>query len=330
VGGAARCWGGNTWGNLGNGTTDSSSVAVQVTGLSSGVTSISASDTHACALTTSGQVLCWGQGFFGELGNGAQTDVPVPIPGEVVGLPPGILAVAAGGQHTCALTAERTVLCWGKNGFGELGNGTTVDSLVPVAVLGLAPGVLSLSAGANGTCAITASGALRCWGLNYAGVIGSDANSKSAVAVDSTGLSSGIIEVSVGQFHACALSATGKVLCWGLNGTGQLGSPLVSESAQPLEVAGLPASMAGIAAGFSQSCAFTAGGELRFWGDGGFLPTTINGLSSGVVAVAASNNAHQCVVMSNGGVKCWGQNQSGQLGDGSTTASAIPVDVKGL
>ena len=143
-------------------------------------------------------MLCWGQGFFGELGNGSQTDTPMPIPVGVVGLPSGILAVAAGGQHTCALTAERIVLCWGKNGFGELGNGTTVDSLAPVAVLGLSPGVLALSAGASNTCAIMASGALRCWGLNYAGVIGNDANSKSAVAVDSTGLSSGIIEVSVG------------------------------------------------------------------------------------------------------------------------------------
>jgi hypothetical protein len=165
-GGAAKCWGANYYGQLGNGDSlyANSNVAVQVSGLESGVKTIAAGAGTTCAILQSGALWCWGRNDFGELGIGSVDPSQSPIPLPVAGLGSGVIAIAASNYHTCAALIDGTVRCFGGNIFGQLGNGTTTESDVPVAAIGVG-GVTGLAAGTGHTCALSGS-ALRCWGQN--------------------------------------------------------------------------------------------------------------------------------------------------------------------
>ena len=144
--GGARCWGYNYFGQLGNGTGTNSAVPVDVSGLTSGVASISAGANTSCAVTTGGSVRCWGHNYYGTLGNGTTTNSNVPV--QVSGLTSGQVAVSVRGLHhgaslpqdfyghACAYSSSKTVKCWGHNYYGQLGNGTNTNSTTPVAVSG--------------------------------------------------------------------------------------------------------------------------------------------------------------------------------------------------
>ena len=123
--GAVKCWGSNDYGQLGERDDHGQHVPVDVSGLASGVTAIAAGDSHTCALTSAGAVKCWGDNDFGQLGNGTNTNSNVPV--DVSGLASGVSAIAAGDDHTCALTSAGAVKCWGANFVGQLGNGTTTN-----------------------------------------------------------------------------------------------------------------------------------------------------------------------------------------------------------
>jgi alpha-tubulin suppressor-like RCC1 family protein len=164
TGGAAYCWGSNSNGTLGDGTYTDSLVPVAVSGLSSGVSGISAGLGHTCAVTTGGGVQCWGNNHYGQLGDGSHTDSNLPV--AVSSLSSGVVEVSAGANHTCARTTGGGVLCWGDNEWGELGNGATTESSAPVAVSGLASGVTVIAAGSQITCAVITNGSLECWGRN--------------------------------------------------------------------------------------------------------------------------------------------------------------------
>ena len=171
--GAVQCWGYNANGQLGNNSTMESSVPVIVSGLASGVAAITAGGSHTCALTTAGAVQCWGYNGNGQLGNNSTSDSAVPVPVVDASNTPisGVVAIAAGYAHTCALASD-AVQCWGDNNDGQLGNNSTAESNVPTAVNNLGSGAAAIVAGNYHTCALTTAGATQCWGSNSNGQLG--------------------------------------------------------------------------------------------------------------------------------------------------------------
>ncbi|MDQ3031606.1 MAG: hypothetical protein M3Y87_04255 [Myxococcota bacterium] len=167
--GAVLCWGRNAEGQLGDGTTSDRARPTVVSGLSDGVRSIAGDSQHTCAVLESGAVRCWGYNRSGQLGDGTTTSRSVPV--AVVGLTTGVAAVTAGGDVTCALLDAGGARCWGTNGFGQLGDGTTTDRATPTPVVGLGSAT-EIRTGGLHTCALLSSGALQCWGANANGQLG--------------------------------------------------------------------------------------------------------------------------------------------------------------
>ena len=224
TGGGVKCWGSNDSGQLGDSTTTGSNTPVDVTGLTSGVAAISAGTTHTCAVTTGGGVKCWGAGF----GTSAV---------DVAGLTTDVTAISSGYAYTCVLTTGGGVKCWGDNFFGQLGNGTTMDSSTPVDVTGLTSGVAAISAGELHACAVTTTGAAKCWGDNGDGQLGNGTTTSTSTPVDVMGLTSGVAAVSSGKlYHTCAVTTGGGTKCWGDNGGGQLGNGTTTNSSTPVDV----------------------------------------------------------------------------------------------
>ena len=202
--------------------------------------------------------------------------------------------VAAGEYHTCAVTTAGGLKCWGNDGQGQLGNDAALaDKPTPVDVLGLTSGVVSVSAGGLHTCALTTAGGLKCWGWDAYGQLGNDAvAANKSTPVDVLGLASGVASVSAGTNHTCALTTAGGLKCWGYDYYGQLGN----------------------------DAAFTSKPT----------PVDVLGLTSGVDGVAAGYY-HTCAITTTGGLKCWGYDVSGQLGNDAVAANKpTPVDVLGL
>lgn len=168
--GAAKCWGANFDGMLGDGTENESLVPIGVSGLSSGVVAISAGAVHTCVVTSTGAAKCWGANFHSQLGNGTTDQSLVPV--GVTGLSSGVAEIGAGDLHTCARTSAGAVKCWGWGHYGQVGNASTQDSMVPVAVNGLGSGIAAMSVGAIHSCAITTGGVGKCWGDNGVGSLG--------------------------------------------------------------------------------------------------------------------------------------------------------------
>jgi alpha-tubulin suppressor-like RCC1 family protein len=197
-------------------------------------------------------VYCWGYNWAGGLGNNSTTDSHVPVQVEGVGgsgLLSGIASIAAGWSHTCALSTTGAVYCWGYNFFGGLGNNSTAyQSHVPVQVVGvggsgLLSGIASIAAGEMHTCAVGTTGVVYCWGDNYYGELGNKWTAESNVPVQvegvgGSGLLSGIAGIAGRGYHTCALSATGRIDCWGDNADGQLGNNSTTNSYVPIEVTG--------------------------------------------------------------------------------------------
>jgi len=266
--GGVKCWGFNSDGQLGDGTKVSSSTPVNVTGLSSGVSAISAGGFHTCALNTSGGVKCWGFNAFGQLGDGTTTSSSTTV--NVGGLSSGVSAIRAGANHTCALTQAGGVKCWGDNSFGQLGDGTALNRLTPVNVAGLSSGISAISAGGSHTCALTTGGGLVCWGFNAFGQLGDGTTTSRYLPVSVIGLAGGVSGVSGGPRHTCALMQAGGARCWGYNIYGELGDGTTNNRLSPVNVTGLTDGVSAISAGYLHTCALTQTGGIRCWGDNSF------------------------------------------------------------
>lgn len=310
-----------------------------VNGVPLDVVQISAGNGFTCAVTTAGAAKCWGGGGYGRLGDGNSVNSAVPV--TVLGLSSGVSAIATGHMHACAVTSGGALKCWGRNTWGQLGDGTTVDKPSPVTVTGLASGVASVAASLYSTCAVTTAGAALCWGGNdYAG-LGDGTTVAKSTPVAVSGKSSGVAKVAVGPLHTCAVSTTGGLSCWGANYYGQIGDGTTSVSrTTPVAVSGLASGVTSVSIGNDHSCA-VASGAVKCWGFNGdyqlgdgtttnrLAPVTATGLGSGMVRVGVGFS-YACATTTAGAVKCWGKNDNGQLGDGTITTRPTAVSVVGL
>jgi alpha-tubulin suppressor-like RCC1 family protein len=303
------------------------------------VVEIAAGVTHSCAVVSTGNVKCWGFNQYGQLGDSSTTTRLSPV--DVAGLPTTAVDVAAGDYHTCALANNGAVRCWGFNQYGQLGDRTTNSSAQPTQVAAVDTGAVSVTMGASHTCSLDSAGGISCWGRNLNGQLGDGTTIDRTFPVNVSGLTFGVKAVAAGDFHTCALTLSGAVKCWGLNGNGQLGNGTNVDSIDPVGVIGLSSGVIAIAAGEAHTCALTAAGAVKCWGSALYgqlgngstvdrrSPVDVTSLGSGVVSIAAGE-VHTCVVLAGGGVSCWGANRFGQLGNGATANSSVPVAVAGL
>jgi alpha-tubulin suppressor-like RCC1 family protein len=336
--GGLWCWGGNDFGQLGDGTTIQRLSAVPVSTLSSGVLEIGAGFVHTCARLPT-VVQCWGSNEFGQLGDNTQVNHSLPAP--VTGLPGGIIDLAVGGNHTCVL-AGSAAQCWGWNNYGQLGNGSPPMLALPAPVSSLGRSVSVLSTGAMHACAVGYGGLTWCWGAGSSGQLGYGAWVHHGTPVMTISLPAGVTGLAAGQAHTCAILVSGAVRCWGANGSGQLGNNTFSNSVLPVAVSGLASGVVGLASSWDHTCALVnPGGAVKCWGlnDHGQLgdgttgnhstPVTVSGPAGGYIDVTAGLY-HTCAVTSARTVQCWGDNSHGQLGDSSTNPHLTPTNVPGL
>jgi alpha-tubulin suppressor-like RCC1 family protein len=369
AGGTVQAWGYNTFGQLGNGTTSNSSRPGPVSGLS-GVVGIASGDIHSLALLSDGTLRAWGDNSNGQLGIGNNTGpescggtpcskTAIPVIGAS-----GVVAMAAGDFHSLALLNNGTVLAWGENSVGQLGDGTTTDRATPVPVSGLS-GVVAIAAGGFHSLALLSNGTVMAWGQNNHGELGignstgpetCNITACSKMPVPVTGLS-GVVAIAGGftDAHSLALLSNGTVMAWGQNdelGTGNNTGPETCEtegcSKRPVQVTGL-SGVVSIAAGAGTSLARLSNGTAVDWGwniNGALgngtttespIPVPVTGLSS--VEALAGGDTHGLALLAGGGAADWGQNAFGELGIGSetgpddcagTACSRIPVRVDGL
>ncbi|MCB1395209.1 MAG: hypothetical protein KDJ98_04365 [Rhodobacteraceae bacterium] len=332
--GRVWCWGDNSMGQLGNGTSTDGLTPVLVRRVTDAVAIASGSD-HSCAVLSTGRVACWGNNDYGQLGDGttgfANPDrVLVRRVGDAV-------AVAASASHTCALRESGRVYCWGDNAYGQLGDGTADTRLTRVSVRRISDAT-AIIAGFYHTCALRGSSRIACWGSNRQGQLGIGSSqlqsSPSRLAVrrlrDATAIGSG-------AYHNCAVRSSGGMACWGYGGDGQIGDGYRGNRWTPATVTGITDARL-VSAGFRHSCAIREGGDLACWGDNDFgqLGNGTNTPSATWVAVAGVTDAsalsagryHTCAALrATGRVVCWGQNWRGQLGDNSNEHRSTPVEV---
>jgi alpha-tubulin suppressor-like RCC1 family protein len=345
--GAVSCWGDNTYGQLGNTSVGTSSKPVLVSGVSNAVAIAAGATT--CAVLSTSALVCWGYNGDGELANGKTSNSSAPV--TIGSLK--VTSVALGGDFICASLQDGTVDCWGTNGDGQLGNNGTANSPTPVKVSGIT-GASAVTAGSGHACALLSGGGISCWGFNAEGQLGNGSMSlDSPVPVAVGGLFAAVTTVQSGGNHTCALEPTVEapgrqpnplVVCWGTDSFGELGDGTTNNSASPVstqpeifDTMGLTSGY-GLALGSDHSCAMLPG-QVECWGynEDGELgngtivntplagPQAVPGLTT--AATISAGASHTCALLANGTMTCWGSNDHGQLGNGTTTNAPSPTAV---
>ncbi len=327
---------------------------------------VTAGVAHTCALLSDGSVQCWGLNAYGGLGNGSFTSGSpggIATPGAVTSLGGSATAIAGQGLGTCALLTNGSVRCWGRDYYGELGNGMYLTSgnqgvATPGTVMGLARPATKIAAGYSFACALLDDNTIWCWGMDYGNELGdgmqrTDLPNGSATPVQVIGLGAAgtITGIAAGLNTACALTSNGYVYCWGANSNGSCGTGSFTDVVLTPSIVNLFSVMA-VVSGNAQTCAIVTGGAVKCWGMnnngqcgiGSFTPASPYGISapaalSGSVSATALSAGpganHTCALTAAGTIYCWGGNNSGELGDGTTSTvspygKATPVQVAGL
>lgn len=285
--GTLWCFGNNGYGELGNGTITGPQcngfcrpTPVQVTAVGT-VLSVSAAQSHACAVKTDGTVWCWGVNGQGELGDGTLTGQTCgglfckPTPVQVVNLT-SVADVASGYVHSCARKIDGTVWCWGDNNDGQLGDGTSGSPDHPTPVQASIANVAEVVVNDGATCARKTDGTLWCWGNNQDGQLGDGTTTGSPTPVQVASLGTKVAQITLGTGFGCALETDGTVWCWGRTGQGQLGRGVTMGSQcgglcepSPMQVMGLT-DAAQVSAGSDFACARKKSGEIFCWGNRGY------------------------------------------------------------
>jgi hypothetical protein len=319
--------------------------------------SVAAGGAHTCALTTGGAAYCWGRGESGQLGIPVPTTTcptdagPFPCSMAPIAVGGGLVfaQLAGGGAHTCGLTSDGSAYCWGSNQSGQLGDNstTTRDAPTPVTTeLKFA----SIDAGAQHTCALTSDGAAHCWGFNNRGQLGDGTTSDRFVPVAVTGGHT-LQRIVAGGFdigHTCALATSGVAFCWGDSERGQLGTGSGGLGVEDLSAHPVPAPVAGtltfaaLTAGLGRhTCGLTGTGAAHCWGENSFgglgngstsdspVPVAVSGGLAFVQLIAGGFIGHTCGIAVGDAAHCWGENERGQVGDGSTVDRLEPSAVVG-
>jgi alpha-tubulin suppressor-like RCC1 family protein len=333
-------------GQLGNGLTGDAAAVIPnwtaVSGLSSGVVQVSAGAGGGLALTSDGSAWAWGA----NLGNGTpgNSDVPVQVPNLT-----GVVQVSAGSGENAVLRSDGTVWTWGANYGGDLGDGNTTPSSMPVEVSGLT-GVTQIAAGQDFVLALRSDGTVWAWGSNPDGELGNGTANDSSVPVQVAGLSR-VTAIAAGTQDAMAVATKGfvnmlsAVYEWGANEDGQVGDGTYRERQSPVQINGIGAQhVSGIAIGNDFSVVLGTDGSVWDWGlnqlcqlgDGSnfnaIVPVQAQGPGSGITQVSAGYR-HVLALLSSGTVEAWGDNFSGELGNGTSdpgVPNPSPVQVTGL
>lgn len=364
--GDVMCWGINGSGQLGDDSTSTRLLPVPVMGEDgigtlSNVSTITVGDEFACALDSVDDFFCWGANSSGQLTTGdfvsSSTPEGTTLDRATLKTPLlGVNSIVGGELHSCVLTDAGEVLCWGDNGGGQLGVGDKVDREYPTPVnapvgeTGVLSGVIQLVGNYFTTCALLDSQEVACWGFNRKGQTGSGTGNFDEVTPAYVVLGAGnledVVQISAGHQHVCATTSLGEVFCWGFNRLGQLGDGSITNRPIPVSVrgpggVGFLTNVVSVHAGNEHSCALIDDGSMYCWGFSGRLGTGATGTStvpvqvagiggagtlSDVVAVSTFNR-HTLALLDDGTLVGWGDNSSGQLGDGTTTSRLAPVKV---
>ncbi len=335
--GTVRCWGGNTLGQIGDGTTTMRPTPVAVPGLT-GVRALAAGANFTCAALSDGTARCWGESAAGQLGVTSST--PITTPSAVPGVT-RVTALSAGTNHACALRDDGTAQCWGENTYGALGDpASTPVQRAPVTVA-LTPRLRSIHAGHKHTCAVTVGDAVHCWGANEQGELGDGRTGLNAIWNSPT-LTRDLApaqSLSAGRAFNCAVTRGGAVACWGNGLSGQLGNGAIQGFATPQAVPELRG-VAQVEARGDHTCARLAYGSVRCWGAkvyftfggglflfGTFVPFVVPSVNADEVSVGVE---HVRASLHDGSVRCWGSSSYGALGNPAGDSSPGAFDVAGV
>ena len=327
--GSIRAWGHNANGQVGDGSTAARRTPVTPLGLTSGVTQVAAGGYHSVALTADGQVRCWGDGSYGQIGNGAW-DARI-TPGLVSGLP-AVAAIGAGGYHTLVVLTDGSVRAWGWNSYGQLGDGTTTTACEPVATSGITDALAVVGAYGH-SLVVLGNGQVRAWGWNGYGQLGDGTLEDRTTPVIVVGVTTAV-GVAAGAYHSAARLADGAAAMWGHDGWGQLGTGSAGATSVATVVGGLTGVVV-LVAGGSSSYAVVGDGALMGWGyqpgDGAVLrhaPSLIGAVDC--ATQVAVGGWHTLICREDGALFACGHNGSGQLGKGMPEDCGVPVRVQGI